>query len=178
MHRVLQSVLLVLVLGLGLPLQALELRGKTYFSKPPWSVDLISYYLTVWEPWAEYYFTITLDPDAGAGLGGLQITQTRGVDRSFPFNVARTHAFLGRPRQRVASVPVDASFDHDSRTFRLAFPQPVPPGSTVTVVLKPWNNPGMADTYMFQVTAFPAGPQPSPTPLGYGTLRIYMPDRF
>jgi hypothetical protein len=26
---------------------------------------------------------------------------------------------------------------------------------------------------MFQVTAFPAGPNPSPAPLGYGTLRIY-----
>jgi hypothetical protein len=36
----------------------------------------------------------------------------------------------------------------------------------------------MADTYMFAVTAYPAGPNPSPTPLGYGTLRIYMPDRF
>ena len=60
----------------------------------------------------------------------------------------------------------------------LTFPQPVPPGSTVTVMLKPWNNPSMADTYMFEVTAFPAGPNPSPSSLGYGTLRIYMPDRF
>ena len=51
-------------------------------------------------------------------------------------------------------------------------------GNTLTVVLKPWNNPSMADTYMFQVTAFPSGPAPSPAPLGYGTLRIYTPDRF
>jgi hypothetical protein len=26
---------------------------------------------------------------------------------------------------------------------------------------------------MFAVNAFPAGPNPSPSPLGYGTLRIY-----
>jgi len=158
--------------------EGLELRGKTYFSKPPWSVDLISYYTTVWEPWAEYYFTVQLDPAAGAPLAALRIAQTRGVDRQFPFNVEATRAFLGRPRQLGAAVPVRASFEQASRTFAITFPQPVPPGSTVTVVLKPWNNPAMADTYMFQVTAFPAGPDPSPTPLGYGTLRIYMPDRF
>lgn len=172
-----------LALGLGgvagpAPVAALELRNRTYFAKPPWSVDLISYYTTVWEPWAEYYFTVELSGDAGASLGALRITQTRGVDRSFAFNLGATRAFLGRPRQAGAAVPVVASFDQDSRTFAISFPEPVPPGSTVTLMLKPWNNPSMADTYMFAVTAYPAGPNPSPTPLGYGTLRIYMPDRF
>lgn len=157
---------------------ALELRGRTYFTRPPWSVELVSYYTTVWEPFAEYYFTVQLDPAAGASLGGLRITQTRGVDRTFPFDVNATRAFLGRPRQQGASVPVQARFEQSSRTFELSFPEPVPPGSTVTVSLKPWNNPAMADTYMFAVTAFPSGPDPSPAPLGYGTLRIYMPDRF
>lgn len=160
------------------PVAALELRNKTYFTKPPWSVDLISYYTTVWEPWAEYYFTIELAPDAGASLGALGITQTRGVDHWFPFNLGATRAFLGRPRQAGAPVPVTATFDQDSRTFSISFPEPVPPGSTLTLMLKPWSNPSMADTYMFAVTAYPAGPNPSPTPLGYGTLRIYMPDRF
>jgi hypothetical protein len=31
----------------------------------------------------------------------------------------------------------------------------------------------MAGTYMFQVTAMPAGPNPTPAPVGFGTLRIY-----
>jgi hypothetical protein len=160
------------------PQRAMELGGVTYFVRPPWQVTLTSYYTTVWEPWAEYYFTVDLAADAGAGLGGLSITQTRGVDRQFPFNVAATRAFLGRPRQQGAPVPVQASFDQASRSFSLTFPEPVPPGNTVTVMLKPWNNPAMADTYMFQVNAFAAGPNPWPTPLGYGTLRIYQPDRF
>lgn len=171
-----------LVLGLnvasGSAALALEIRGTTFFAKPPWSVDLISYYTTVWEPWAEYYFTLQLDPAAGASLGGLRITQTRGVDRTFDFNVAATKAFLGRPRQQGLPVPVKARFDSSSRSFEITFPEPVPPGSTLTVVLKPWYNPSMADTYMFAVTAYPSGPDPSPTSLGYGTLRIYMPDRF
>lgn len=166
------------VLALTADARGLELNGSTYFSRPPWSVDLISYYTTIWEPYAEYYFTLQLDPAAGASLGALVITQTRGVDRSFPFNLQASRAFLGRPRQQGPAVPVQVSFDQAERTFRVVFPQPVPPGNTVTLLLKPWSNPSMADTYMFQVTAFPSGPNPSPAPLGYGTLRIYMPDRY
>ncbi|MFM7549375.1 MAG: DUF2808 domain-containing protein [Cyanobacteriota bacterium] len=153
--------------------RALELNDSNYFRKPPWKVDLISYYTNVWDAHAEYYFTVELVPDAGASLGGLTIQQTRGVDRQFPFSVERTHAFLGRPRGRGAKVPVSASFDQNLRRFTISFPEPVPPGSTVTVAIKPWYNPSQSDTYMFQVTAFPAGPNPSPTPLGFGTLRIY-----
>jgi hypothetical protein len=160
------------------PARSLELRGSTFFVKPPWKVDLVSFYTNIWTPNAEYYFTVELDPQAGASLGGLQIEQTRGVDRRFPFFVDRTRAFLGRPRAEGAPVPVQASFDPNLRRFTLTFPEPVPPGSTLTVVLRPWHNPGQSDTYMFEVTAFPAGPNPSPTPLGYGTLRIYDPNMW
>ena len=98
------------------------------------------------------------------------------MDTSFPFFVDRTSAFLGRPRQQGPRVPVQAQFDSDARRFTLSFPEPIKPGSTLTVVLKPWNNPAFSDTYMFQVTAYPAGPNPSPASLGFGTLRIYDPD--
>jgi Protein of unknown function (DUF2808) len=49
----------------------------------------------------------------------------------------------------------------------------VMPGNTVTVMLKPWYNPVQADTYLFQVSAWPAGPQPVASPVGTATLRIY-----
>lgn len=156
--------------------RALELQGATYFTKAPWTVDLVSYYTTIWQTRAEYYFTITLDPDVGAALGGLTIQQTRGVDTRFPFFVDSTSAFLGRPRQKGPRVPVQAQFDSAARRFTLSFPEPVPPGATLTVVLKPWNNPAFSGTYMFQVMAYPAGPNPSPAPVGFGTLRIYDPD--
>jgi hypothetical protein len=156
--------------------RALELQGATYFRKAPWKVDLVSYYTTVWQTRAEYYFTISLDADAGAALGGLTIQQTRGVDNNFPFAVERTEAFLGRPRQQGPRVPVQAQFDSAARRFTITFPEPVSAGATLTVVIKPWNNPSFSDTYMFQVTAYPAGPNPSPAPVGFGTLRIYDPD--
>jgi hypothetical protein len=156
------------------PCQALELRGATYFTKPPWSVNLMSYQTYTYETRPEYFFRVSLDPEAGAPLGGLTISQTRGVDRSFEFSVDRTTAFVGgTPRREGRKIPVEASFDQASRTFTLRFPEPVQPGNAVTVVLRPWTNPALADTYMFAVNAFPAGPNPSPSPLGYGTLRIY-----
>ncbi|WP_254933592.1 DUF2808 domain-containing protein [Cyanobium sp. WAJ14-Wanaka] len=157
-----------------LPGLALELRGATYFTKPPWSVDLISYQTYTYETRPEYYFRVSLDAAAGAPLGGLTIRQTRGVDRQFPFSVDRTTAFLGgTPRRGGEKIPVGASFEEAARLFTITFPEPVQPGNTVTVVLRPWTNPSASDTYMFEVMALPAGPNPSPASLGYGTLRIY-----
>ncbi|WP_186699258.1 DUF2808 domain-containing protein [Cyanobium sp. NS01] len=158
------------------PLRALELRGSTYFTRPPWKVDLVSYYTTVSQPAAEYYFSVELAADAGASLGGLTVRQTRGVDTHFPFSPERTRAFVGRPRREGAAIAVEASFDPGKREVQVTFPEPVAPGQTITVMLKPWANPSMSDTYMFQVQAIPAGPQPTPSSLGFATLRIYQPD--
>ncbi|SBO41887.1 conserved protein of unknown function [Cyanobium sp. NIES-981] len=155
---------------------ALELRGSTYFRRAPWKVDLVSYNSIVSQPSARYYFTVELPEDAGASLEGLSFRQTRGVDTRFAFSPERTRAFVGRPRREGRAIAVDAEFDARQREVRVSFPEPVPPGTTVTVMLKPWANPSMSDTYMFQVQAFPAGPNPSPAPLGFATLRIYDPD--
>lgn len=160
------------------PALALELRGQTYFTSPPWKVDFRNYYPYENEGGAEYYFTIELSEKAGASLGGLQIQQTRGFDRSFGFDLVRSRAFLGLPRREGAPVPVAVSFDQNQRLFRIVFPQPVPPGATVTLALRPYRNPGQADTYMFQVTAFPAGPDPVASPVGFATMAIYEAVRF
>jgi hypothetical protein len=107
LRRLALGVALAASIGPGLigTARALELKGSTYFTSPPWKVDLVSYYTTIWQPFAEYFFTISLDADAGAALGGLTIQQTRGVDNRFPFAVERTEAFLGRPRQRGQRLP-------------------------------------------------------------------------
>ena len=59
--------------------RALELQDATYFTKAPWTLDLVSYYTTIWQTRAEYYFTITLDPEAGAALGGQKAHSRRLV---------------------------------------------------------------------------------------------------
>ena len=157
----------------GAPARALELAGSTVFVKAPWQVDLVSYNTTVGQPLPEYYFTLNLDPEAGESLAGFTFQQIRGVDRQFPFLVERTRAFLGRPRREGRPVPVKARFNNDTRTMTLEFPEPIPPGSTVTVSVVPWTNPIQSDTYLFQVVAFPAGAVPLGSPVGVGTLRIY-----
>lgn len=153
--------------------QALELRGATVFERAPWQVELVAYNTTVGYPLPEYFFTLVLDPAAGASLGSLRLRQIRGVDRQFPFLTRRTRAFLGRPRREGKSVATRTVFDPASRTVTVEFPEPVPPGSTLTVSLVPWTNPMQSDTYMFEAEVLPAGANPSPSPAGMATLRIY-----
>lgn len=147
-------------------------QQQTWFTRPPSSVTFTNYYWYVMLA-SQYYFTVTLPTDAGAGLGGLVIQQTRGVDRNFQFFPNQTTAFLGTPRREGTSFPVQAQFDNASRTMTVTFPQPPQPGQTITLSLVPQNNPRWADTYMFAVQALPAGPNPVPASLGYATMGIY-----
>ena len=159
--------------GLGAePASAVELRGQTYFANPPWKVDFTNYNWYVNQAQGQYYFTVTLAENAGAGLGGLVITQTRGVDRTFSLAPQRARAFLGRPRREGAAIPVEASFDQATRTLRAVFSEPPQPGQVVTLALRPPLNPTWADTYLFAVQALPAGPNPVPAPLGVARLEI------
>ena len=82
-----------------IPARAVELQGQTWFAKPPWKVVFRNYYWYVMQAGGEYYFTLTLPEQAGVGLGGLLIQQTRGVDRQFPLMPERSRAFLGQPRR-------------------------------------------------------------------------------
>ena len=160
------------------PVGALELNGQTWFARPPWKVTFTNYYTYVGQTAAIYYFTLTLPEPAGAGLGGLVIQQTRGVDRNFQFAPARTRAFEGLPRREGAAIAVQAAFDPQARRITVQFPQPPQPGQTITVALKPWNNPFQSDTYMFAVQALPAGPNPVPASLGFATMPIFDGIRF
>lgn len=161
------------VAPLSTPARALELNGSTLFARAPWKAELISYETTAGAAPVSYYLTLSLDPQAGARLGRLSVQQTRGADWNFPFSPQLTRAFLGRPRQEGRAIPVQASFDAAERRISVEFPEPVAPGETVTVVLRPWTNPQTADTYLFQVMVWPAGPNPVPSPVGTATLRIY-----
>jgi hypothetical protein len=170
----------VLLLSLAAPLslasapgRALELNGSTVFVRAPWKAELISYDTNAGSAPVSYYLTLSLDPQAGASLGRVSMQQTRGADWNFPFSPELTRAFLGRPRREGRSIPVQAEFDARERLVSVSFPEPVPPGETVTVVLRPWTNPQWPDTYLFQVVAWPAGPNPVASPVGTATLRIY-----
>lgn len=168
--------LAVLVTPAPLPGRAMELNGSTVFVRAPWKAELISYDTNVGAAPVSYYLTLSLDPQAGASLGRISLQQTRGADWNFPFSPQLTRAFLGRPRREGRAVPVQASFEPRDRRITVVFPEAVPPGETITVELRPWTNPQVPDTYLFQVVVWPAGPNPVASPVGTATLRIY--ERF
>jgi hypothetical protein len=160
-------------LGQGLtPGAAAQSQQQTWFTSPPTSVTFTNYYWYVMLA-SQYYFTVTLPANAGAGLGGMVIQQTRGADRNFQFFPNQTTAFVGTPRQEGKAFPVKAVFDDASRTMTVTFLEAPQPGQTVTVSLVPQNNPRWSDTYMFAVQALPAGPNPVAASLGYATMNIY-----
>lgn len=155
--------------------RSLELRGSTFFLRPPWKADLRTYNSNVAEGGVEHYLTIDLSPEAGASLARLSLQQIRGADTGFLERLDRARAFVGRPRREGKPVPVGVRFARSEGLLLLDFPEPVVPGTTVTVALRAWRNPMVADTYLFQVLAWPAGPDPVASPVGVGTLRIYDP---
>jgi len=157
--------------ALAQPNQA-QSQQQTLFTDPPSSVTFTNYYWYIMLA-SQYYFTVTLPADAGAGLGGMVIQQTRGADRDFQFFPDQTTAFVGTPRQAGKAFPVKAVFDNGSRTMTVTFLQAPQPGQTITLSLVPQNNPRWADTYMFAVQALPAGPNPVAASLGYATMNIY-----
>jgi hypothetical protein len=167
--------LAALLLGGGSAARALELRGSTYFTRPPWKAELRSFNTNVGEGNVDHYLTIELSPEAGAALGRLDLQQIRGADTTFLGRLDRARAFTGRPRREGAALPVQLRFDPQAGQMQLTFPEPVPPGTTVTVALRTWRNPSVGDTYLFQVVAWPAGANPVASPVGVGTLRIYSP---
>ena len=163
----------ILLIAIGeAPSLALELNGQSYFTQPPWRVEFTNYDWLVDAGGPEYYFTVALAENAGAHLGGLVITQTSGSDQTFWIDPKQTSAFFGRPRQEGEAIPVKAKFHEQKRIMRVEFPNPPPPGSTLTVVLRPPNNPSLNDLYLFAVEALPAGPNPSAAPLGFARMEI------
>ena len=149
-----------------------RLNGQSYFTQPPWRVEFTNYDWLVDAGGPKYYFTVALAENAGAHLGGLVITQTSGSDQTFWIDPKQTSAFFGRPRQEGEAIPVRAKFHEQKRIMRVEFPDPPPPGSMLTVVLRPPNNPSLNDLYLFAVEALPAGPNPSTAPLGFARMEI------
>ena len=163
------SVLSLLAQGPG---WTLELNGQSFFTQPPWRVEFTNYDWHVDAGGPEYNFTVALAENAGVHLGGLVITQTSGSDQTFWIDPNETSAFFGRPRHEGDAIPVEAQFHEQKRSMRVDFPDPPPPRSTLTVVLRPPNNPSLNDIYLFAVEALPAGANPSAAPLGFARMEI------
>jgi hypothetical protein len=101
------------------------------------------------------------------------INQKEGVE-DIRFRLDDTVAFEGTPDSKGQKLQLkDINSDRNTRTISLTFESPVPPGKTVTIGLKPSQNPAFSGVYLFGVTVYPSGEKPREQFLGYGRLQFY-----
>lgn len=167
---------------LVIPAEAVRLSdGRVYFVQPPRLTDSTTT-RTQTSAWgATYYFTLTVPEDAGEPLQRVAIAQRDGSTsaRLVQYDLEDTRAFIGTRSRRGEALTVgETTFDRDTQTVTVTFDPPVPPGTTVTLGLRPDRNPDAGGTYLFGVTAYPAGDVPYGQFLGYGRFQFDDPERF
>ncbi|MBD2383873.1 DUF2808 domain-containing protein [Cylindrospermum sp. FACHB-282] len=147
--------------------------GTVYFVHPPRLVETATTFNDVRVWGATYYFTVTLPEDAGEPLQRITINQREGVD-DIRYDLHNSFAFEGNRSGKQQRVKLkDATSNQKTRTVSLRFEEPVPPGKTITIALKPWQNPSFEGIYLFGVTAFPTGEKSHGQFLGFGRLHFY-----
>jgi hypothetical protein len=165
------------------PAYSVQLSDGTVFFVSPPRLDTQSVYTTRTAPAARgatYYFTLEIPEDAGEPLQRLTITQNNGntVRQRMRFQLDRSLAFVGIRRDRGENLPLETTFDDESQTLTLTFNPPVPPGTPVTVGIRPQHNPLSEGVYLLGITAYPPGDQVHGQFLGYGRLHFYRQDRL
>jgi hypothetical protein len=171
------GITLAAVLGIGGYAQvtsAVKLRdGIVYFVQPP---DLINATTTfndvnVWG--ATYYFTITVPQQAGEPLQKVLIKQQEGAD-NIRYKLKDSRAFEGTRHDKGTPIKLgEVTRDRKTRTVVVNFEQPISPGKTITIGLRPVKNPFSSGVYLFGVTAFPAGEKSHGQFIGFGRLHFY-----
>ncbi len=122
---------------------------------------------------ATYYFTIDLPEKAGEPLQTVTFNQHEGVD-NIRFDLDDTRAFVGTRRSRGENITLGAvTRDKKTRTVTVVFDPPIAPGQTITIGLRPVQNPFSSGVYLFGVKAFPAGTKTAGQFMGYGRLQFY-----
>ncbi|BAY82777.1 hypothetical protein NIES267_22610 [Calothrix parasitica NIES-267] len=153
--------------------RAVQLRdGKVYFVQVPRLVKATTTFddVNIWG--ATYYFTVEVPSDAGEPLQKITINQHSGLDR-INFDLKDSFAFIRTEKRKKEKLQFQISDKQQLKTVSLTFNPPVEPGKTVTIGLKPLQNPSVEGVYLFGVTAFPKGEESHGQFLGYGRLHFY-----
>jgi hypothetical protein len=153
---------------------AVQLRdGTVYFVQPPRLRSVVTTYKETSIAGVTYYFTIEVPENAGEPLQRVTINQ-REVPDEIKFDEEDSFAFEGTRGDRGNKLALkDVTSERKTQTVTLTFEPPVSPGKTITIGLKPRENPDVPGVYLFGVTAFPVGEKPHGQFLGYGRLQFY-----
>ena len=123
----------------------------------------------------KYYFTLNLPADANQSLGQVTIQQQEN-NETIQFELDKTEAFEGTQNNKGQALETkEVTQDSQTNTINVSFEPPVPPGTTFSIGLQAKQNPSNDGTYLFRVSAFPAGENPMGLDLGVGRLQFYQP---
>lgn len=139
---------------------AVELpNGEVAFGKGPRLIRAATTSRSRNSPVATYQFTIEVPKDARESLGSVTIQQRSGGD-TVTFKEDKSSAFLGDSLAggpNVSLAAIGGDIEQQPGEVSVMFDQPIEPGNTVTVSIKPKRNPSYAGAYQFGVTAYPEG---------------------
>ena len=170
-------------LGTGLIISTLNIpvtnavqfpNGRTAFNKSPLLQNAVTTFSGVRIRGATYYFILELPANAGEPLQKVVISQRQGQE-DISFRLEKTVAYTGTHRRKQEQLNLkNVSQDEETEAITVVFDQPIPPGTTFTVGLKPKRNPRFGGIYLFGVTAFPIGEKPDGLYLGAGRLQFFQ----
>jgi hypothetical protein len=157
--------------------------NRGFFLSPPRLVDAETTFSRVAYSNAIYFFIVEIPDNAGSPLQQLQIAQRDASThaRRVEYELEDTQAFFGTPDDRGDDLNLsNTQYDRQSQTLTVRFEPPIPPGTILTLRLRPERNPRMSGVYLFGVTAYPTGTpergQERGQFLGYGRLHFYDSD--
>lgn len=150
-------------------------ENSTFFTgQPPSLVNANTPDPLIGWPHPHYYFILNLPASSPQSLGKVTITPQANIG-TITFNLSKTEAFQGTKNNKGQAITLQ-SVTQDSKTgvITIAFAPPIPPGTTFTITLQPFTNPGDPGTYLFTVQAFPIGENPIGLDIGVGSLSFYQ----
>ena len=163
---------LILSSGAIVP-NAIAQVNTAYFTKAPRLLGASTTFSGVEVRGAKYYFNIALPEDAGNNLQQIAIAQRQGAE-TIDFRLEDTVAYLGTNRDKEGELAIaDVTQNEETREITVLLENPIPPGTTFTIGLKPKKNPFFPGVYLFGVRAFPQGNNPVDLYLGAGRLHFY-----
>ncbi len=158
----------LLTLLLSAPaLQAGRANGETFFERFPTVTRAATDNYSSTYNYARYIFEISIPANSGEALGSLSIGIPRQITIPDPSMVQALDG-EGKP------IALGAVTIQDN-TLQLRFAQPPPPGSRLAVQLYPMRNPRSGGTFLFEISAAPAGPAPRAQFLSFGRISFYQP---
>ncbi len=150
-----------------------EYIPQVAFRKAPRLLDIYATFNAVRMRSARYYFDITIPEDAGAPLQKVEIELRKGQKKIY-YRLEKTVAYLGTHRRKGNQLALATTMrDEETGIITVEFANPLPPGSTFTVGLKPKRNPDYSGVYVFGVTAFPQGENSYGLYLGSRSIHFY-----